>query len=188
MKTHTISSAIVVFLFSLLVHSTGFAQTFVNGYTSYAPDSPSIVFYGKGTNTTAALKTTTFQCDPRFFPALKTPLPDWSTCMVYPIKSVATCVPTMFGGTGVGIKLGGSGGIEINAWMSWWCPGAADKTVPVVVACKGLADCANSISRVAESNKPFAEAVQSVATTTVTSPEMLLIWQGSIDRIAAGRP
>jgi hypothetical protein len=41
---------------------------------------------------------------------------------------------------------------------------------------------------VAESNKPFAEAVQSVATTTVTSPEMLLIWQGSIDRIAAGRP
>jgi len=173
MKTHTISSAIVVFLFSLLVHSTGFAQTFVNGYTSYAPDSPSIVFYGKGTNTTAALKTTTFQCDPRFFPALKTPLPDWSTCMVYPIKSVATCVPTMFGGTGVGIKLGGSGGIEINAWMSW---------------CKGLADCANSISRVAESNKPFAEAVQSVATTTVTSPEMLLIWQGSIDRIAAGRP
>jgi hypothetical protein len=189
-KHHVIFGALAAFALAYLACANAFAQTFVNGYAFGSVDTPHIVIYGSGTNTSAAVKVGQFKCDQNNFPALPRALAasEWPECWVYPIKSVAACVPKIAGGTGVGIKVGASVGIETTGWVSWWCPGTADKTVPVVLTCKGLADCSKSIASVIESNRSFAEAVQAATTTTVTSPEMLPIWQGSVARIAAGRP
>jgi hypothetical protein len=189
-KLHLILGVLAAFALAFVALSSAFAQTFVNGYTFYTVDTPHIVIYGAGANTSSAVKVGQFKCDQNNFPALPRALAasEWPVCWAYPIKSVDACVPKIAGGTGVGIKVGASVGIETTGWVSWWCPGTADKTVPVVLACKGLVDCSKSIASVVESNKSFAAAVQAATTTTVTSAEILPIWQGSVARIASGRP
>jgi hypothetical protein len=183
--------------------ANAFAQqaVFVDGFKTYTPAIPGLVVYGFGASSyTSAVKSTTFQCDPRYFPTL--PIQpdntkgDWPTCWVYPIVSPDTCEPVLFGGKGVGLAYDFALRISSSwGWLSYWCPAPGIpgpvKALPVVLACTGNADCITSLKKVLDAKtKGFAGAVKDAVTTSVTSPEMLPIWSGPdpVRLIFGGRP
>jgi hypothetical protein len=187
--------SLFVFVCAFISCANGFCQTFVDGFKFATLDTPQFVIYGWGTYHTAAVKSGNFQCDSRYFPTLaKAPdnaKGEWSVCYAYQIQGPEACVPKLFGGTGVGMRVSGGFGIKTSGWISWWCPNADPiKSMPVVIACTGLTACTKAGLAFVEHAGSFAEAARSTFTTSINDQVLRTEWSDpeSVALILSGRP